>query len=91
MPRKITLVPPTTSTAPAPSLESLVLPSHLSPDDLSYLQSLVQQQQAARSNAQCPVCASQTAINAFSGYLSQKYTVAQGESINLDGTILRKG
>ena len=87
MPRKIALVPPTPTT-PA---DSLVLPAHLSADDLSYLQSLVRQQQAARSNAQCPVCAAQTAINAFSGYLSQKYQVAQGESINLDGTILRKG
>jgi hypothetical protein len=60
--------------------EPIALPSQLSADDNAYLLVLKRQQDA-----------SAVAMNSFAAYLTPKYQLQQGDSVQPDGQIVRKG
>ena len=59
--------------------EPIALPTQIDASERDYLNTLLAQAQAA-----------QAAIDAFSGYLSTKYQLVQGDSLQRDGQIVRK-
>lgn len=64
---------------PDPMPEPVALPTQIDASERDYLNTLLAQAQAA-----------QTAMNSFSGYLSKKYHLAQGDSVTPDGRIVRQ-
>jgi len=59
--------------------EPVALPTQIEASEKDYLNMILDQAKAA-----------QAALNSYSGFLSQKYQLAEGDAVQPDGKIVRK-